>query len=535
MARYAYDRLSALDNSFLVLETQDAYMHVASTQIHEAGPFKLPDGGIDADEIKRNIEACLHLIPRYRQKLEWIPLQAHPVWVDDGRFNIDYHIRHTSLPRPGTTEQLKRLSARIMQQHLDRRRPLWEMWIVEGLEDDRFAVISKVHHCMVDGMSGVDIMKVLMSPDPGHETHDTPNYIPRPAPSRGELWAAEMMRWASLPMRAVTSFGHLIGEARDIRRRAITTARAVASTLGTSLRPASATPINGHIGPHRRFAWLTMDLADIKDVRKALGGSLNDIVLTIVTGAVRRFFERRQADPSRISFRVMTPVSVRTQEEHGTMGNRVSAWVVDLPIAEREPARQLEGISHRTMELKRSKNALGADALFQVAEWTPSTLLSLAGRNVTRMLPFNMVVTNVPGPQMPMYMFGSRMVEAFPHVPLTENLGLGIALLSYDGKLCWGFNADYDLVPDLPAFTRAIEESFDDVRQLAIARRPELADEQRQRRSAASVPVEPATSFADSEVREPAPREQASSDEATGDETDVPSGDGKPARQRAQH
>ena len=467
MARYSYDRLTALDNSFLVLETPNAYMHVGSTIICDAGPFKTKDGGIDADAIKQKIEALLHLIPRYRQKLALAAILNHPAWVDDDRFNLDYHIRHTSLPRPGTMEQLMRLTARVMQQHLDRSRPLWEMWIAEGLEGDRFAVISKVHHCMIDGVSGVDLMKVLMSPDPGHATYETPSFIPRTAPSRFELAANEMRRWASLPLRAASGIGALVSEAQDLRRSAVTTARAIADTLGTSLRPASATPINGEIGPHRRVDWLPMELAEIKKIRGALGGSLNDVVLTVVTGAVRRFLERRQVDPERISFRVMAPVSVRSDAERGKLGNRVSAWMVDLPIAEADPIRQLEAISRRTAELKESKNALGAEMLTQVAEWTPSTLLALGARNATRLLPFNMVVTNVPGPQFPMHLFGARMLACYPHVPLTENLGLGIALMSYDGMLFWGLNADYDLVPDLPAFTAALSASFAELCGLA--------------------------------------------------------------------
>jgi diacylglycerol O-acyltransferase len=467
MPRYSYDRLTALDNSFLVLETPNAYMHVGSTLILEAGPFARKDGGIDAEGIKKKIESLLHLIPRYRQKLQWAPLVSHPVWVDEPHFNIDYHIRHTGLPRPGTMEQLMRLSARIMQQHLDRRRPLWEMWIAEGLEENRFAVISKVHHCMIDGISGVDLLNVLMSPDPHHDTYETPAYIPRPTPSRPELIAREIARWASLPLRAASGVGTLVNEAADVRRSAATTARAVAEMLGTSLRPAPATPINGEIGPHRRVDWLSMDLGAIKRVRGALGGSLNDVVLTLVTGAVRRFFERRQVDPARIGFRIMAPVSVRGENERGQLGNRVSAWLIDLPIAEPDPLRQLRAISERTAELKESKSALGAEVLTQAAEWTPSTLLALGARNVTRLLPFNMVVTNVPGPQVPMYLFGARMLETYPHVPLTDGLGLGIALLSYDGTLYWGLNADYELLPDLPVFTAAIQSSFDHVQALA--------------------------------------------------------------------
>ncbi len=469
MARYAYDRLTALDNSFLILERPSAYMHVASTLVLEAGPLAKPDGGIDADAIKNRIASALHLIPRYRQKLAYVPFTNQPVWVDDDHFNLDYHIRHSALPHPGSDDQLKRLSARIMQQHLDRGRPLWEMWIVEGLSGGRFAIVSKVHHCMIDGVSGMDLLKILLSPFPEHEVSEIPQFIPRPAPSGVELLIDEGSRWMRLPYDTARDVGSFLRAAQNTRREIFTRVRAVAETLGASLSTASSTPINADIGPHRRFDWHVMDLAEIKTIRKGLGGSLNDIVLTVVTGAVRRFLQRRFVDPGRIDFRVLAPVSVRHEDERGSLGNRVSAWVVDLPVGEEDPRRQLELISKTTAELKASRRAVGAEVLTQVAEWTPSTLLSLAGRNMTRLLPFNMVVTNVPGPQFPMYMLGAKLLDTFPHVPLMDNLGLGIALLSYNGKLCWGFNADYDLVPDLSAFVRAIRESFEELRRLSQA------------------------------------------------------------------
>ncbi len=470
MARYAYDRLSALDNSFLVLEKPNAYMHVASTQIFEAGPLRTEDGGIDATAVRKMIASVLHLIPRYRQKLAYVPIESHPVWVDDDRFNLDFHIRHTSLPRPGSEEQLKRLSARIMQQHLDRSRPLWEIWIVEGLEDGRFALISKVHHCMIDGVSGVDLMRVLMSQTPDQPITDAPAFIPRPVPSWLELMRHELLRRAWLPLEILRGARSLLGEARDARLQILVRVRSAFEALGGSLRLPSETPLNRPIGPHRRFDWFDMDLAEIKGLRKALGGTLNDIVLTVVCGAVRSFLKQRQVNPDEIDFRIMAPVSVRSEEERGTMGNRVSAWIVELPLDEEEPAKQLARIREKTTRLRESKKAVGADVLTQAIEWTPSLLLALGARNMTRVLPFNLVVTNVPGPQIPMYMAGAEMTESYPHVPLTDRLGLGIALMSYNGKLCWGFNADYDLVPDLRDFVRAIESSYAALRALARAR-----------------------------------------------------------------
>jgi WS/DGAT/MGAT family acyltransferase len=467
MPRYSYDRLTALDNSFLLLEKPNAYMHVASTGIYQMGPLKTPEGGVDIELIKRGITGALHRIPRYRQKLAWIPLEHQPVWVDDDRFNLNYHVRHASLPRPGDEEQLKRLSARVMGQRLDRTRPLWEMWIVEGLEGDRFAVINKVHHCMIDGVAGVDLMTVLMSTSPDAEIPEAPPFVPRPEPSGFELLRGELGRRIRLPFEAARDIRNFASEARDVRREFLSRLRALAETIGTTLRPASPTPLNQRVGPHRLFDWATMDIGEIKELRRALGGSLNDVVLAIATGAVRDFLQQRRVDPGELDFRILAPVSVRTKEEGGKAGNRVSAWIVPVPVGEPDPLERLKAISRRTAELKNSKQAVGAEVLTQVAEWTPATLLSLGARNATRLLPFNLVVTNVPGPQLPLYLLGAKMEEIYPYVPLADNLGLGIALFSYDGKLAWGFNADYGLVPDLDQFVQAIRDSFQGLREAA--------------------------------------------------------------------
>jgi len=467
MAPYAYDRLSALDHSFLLFERPNAYMHVASTQIFEIGPLRTPEGGVDAQAIKDATAASLHRIPRYRQKLRTTPIEGRPVWVDDPTFNIDYHVRHTSLPRPGTERQLKRLSARIMQQHLDRRRPLWEIWVVEGLEDDRFALISKVHHCMIDGMSGVDLLRILMSPTPEAEIPDAPLFVPRPAPTGAELVRDEIKRRIALPFQALGDLGEFVAEARDVRRDLSSRLRSLANMLGRTLRSASETPLNREIGPHRRFDWFSMELEDLKRVRRSLGGSLNDVVLTVVTGAVRRFLDRRQCEPTGLDFRILAPVSVRAPEEQGALGNRVSAWIVELPIAEADPRIQLARISEQTTALKESKEAIAAELLTQAAEFTPTALLALGARNATRLLPFNLVVTNVPGPQFPMYMLGARMLDIYPHVPLMDQLALGVALMSYDGRLHWGFNADYDTLPDVHPFVLDVQAAYAELARLA--------------------------------------------------------------------
>jgi len=461
VSRYTYERLSAQDVSFLVAERQTVPMHVAGTQIFDAGPLARPDGGIDIGAIRRATEAVLHLIPRYRQRLKWIPFENHPVWVDDHQFSLDYHVRHTALPRPGDNEQLKKLAARIMAQQLDRSRPLWETWVVEGLQGNRFALISKVHHCMMDGVSGVDLAQILLSPTPDRECGEPVPYIPRPLPSRGELLCDSLTKRLLLPLELARGIGTLADTGRD---ELMTRLNALRGLLGWAVRPASETPINGRLGPHRRFDWLTIPLADVKAVHQRLGCTLNDVVLTTVTGAVRTFLIHRRVHPDLVDFRVSAPVSMRRGEDHGRMGNRVSSWIVQLPVGEIEPLRRLERLHAVTQELKESRQALGVEMMMAMAEWTPTVLLSLGARAASG--PINMIVTNVPGPQVPLYMLGARLLEAFPLVPLLENTGLGVALFSYDGKLCWGFNADYELMPDLRTFVRAIDASF---RELADA------------------------------------------------------------------
>jgi WS/DGAT/MGAT family acyltransferase len=460
MAGYWYDRLTALDSSFLLLEKPHAPLHVASTLTFEAEPLRTPEGGINAQLIRDNIAAEIHRIPRYRQKIQWVPMSMRPVWVDDDHFRLDYHVRHTSLPRPGTAEQLRRLSARIMEQPLDLTRPLWETWIVEGLEGDRFALISKVHHCMIDGVSGAELLKILLSPSPEASEPKPARFFPRRAPSGAQLLRDESLRRLSLPLEALRDVGGFFREAQDRRREVLSHFRAAADLVGATMQMATPTPINHAVSPHRRFDWWTMDFSEIREVRRGLGGSVNDVVLATVCGAVQRFLEHRQVSPNTVDFRVMAPVSVRRSEDQEALGNQVSAWLIDLPIADLDPREQLRQIQVQTTELKHSGQAVGATILADAAEWGSSTLLALGARNISRVLPCNLVVTNVPGPQFPLYMLGAKMIETIPLVPLVDNLGLGIALMSYNGKLCWGFNGDYDLVPDLEIFKSFVCEAF---------------------------------------------------------------------------
>ena len=463
----AYDRLSQLDHSFLIYEGHDDHMHVAATGIYEAAPLRRPEGGLDIERIHAYVHSRLHLIPRYRQRLAWIPLAEHPVWVDDARFNLLYHVRHTRLPRPGSERLLKRLAGRILSQQLDRGKPLWEMWVIEGLEGDRFAILTKIHHCMADGISGADLLAVLMTGEPTEKIEPAPTWIPRPAPSGARLLAGEVLRRAALPFEAGRALWRVARDQDHVRHDLTERLRATGYFVARGLRSASNTPLNQRIGPHRRIDWLPMPLAGIKEMRRGLGGTVNDVVLAIAAGALRRFLVRRGVAVEGLDFRVAAPVSLRSPDQRGRLGNRVSAWLVPLPLGEPDARRRLAAIREATAKMRERKEALGAETLTQIPEWTGSGLLSLGARLMTLGLPVNMVVTNVPGPQMPLYLLEARMLEAHPMVPLMGNMALGIALFSYAGTLSWGVSADWDLVPDLHDFVLAIGDACEELRGAA--------------------------------------------------------------------
>lgn len=459
---YNFERLSAQDHSFLVFEKGGVHMHISATQIFEAGPMRTSDGGVDVEAFRRATASVLHQIPRYRQKLKWIPIEGRPVWIDDHTFNLDYHIRHTALPRPGGMEQLKHLSARIMSQPLDRSRPLWESWLVEGLEGgDKFAIITKIHHCMVDGTSGVDLTHILLSTRPDQVLGEPRPYLPRPEPSSMELLRESMIRNSTLPMQAVQGLRTLARETKDLGQELSMRLQAVADLIGLAVRRADDTPINGKLGPHRRFDWLSMPLDDVKRVSKKIGCTVNDVVLATVSGAIREFLVYRRVEPAGLEFRVSAPVSMRRDQDKGKLGNQVSSWIIPLPIELADPLERVRALNRITTKLKSSRQALGVAMMMAMAELSPSMLLSLGARAASG--PINMIVTNVPGPQIPLYLLGAKLVEMYPLVPLLENTGIGVALFSYDGKLCWGFNAEYNMVADLRVFVEAVDTSFQEL------------------------------------------------------------------------
>jgi len=471
------DRLTGLDSSFLHLENGGAHMHVAGAAILE--------GRAPAyHELIEQILGRLHLIPRYRQRLAFVPLnQGRPVWVDDPHFNVAFHVRHTALPSPGGDQQLKQLCGRIFSQALDRSRPMWELWLVEGLTDDRFALLSKTHHALVDGISGVDIATVLFdtSPDPAGVAPERER-TPRPLPTGAQLLAEALLERATAPAEMLRGVRAALRGPRHLAEKLGGAAYGLGAVARAGLRSAPPSPLNVRIGPHRRFTWVQGDLQEFKAVKNALGGTVNDVVLAAVAGALGRYLRRRDEDVDDTVLRAMVPVSIRADIERGALGNRVAAMWAGLPIGETDPVKRLASISSEMSGVKESGQAVGAQVLTELTGFAPPTIMAQAARLSARQRMFNLVVTNVPGPQFPLYMLGRRLQRMFPMVPLAANQALGIAIMSYDGQLNFGLNADFDALPDIELLAQDLTDAIAELVQAAGTIAPELSGTSTQRR-----------------------------------------------------
>jgi diacylglycerol O-acyltransferase len=475
-----HDRLSAVDAAFLAVEDDCAHMHIGSVNILDPGPLRVGDGGVDIDRIRRLFDGQLHKIPRFRQKLASVPLSGAPVWIDDPSFNLDYHVRHTALPHPGDTRQLERLASRIMSQRLERKRPLWELWVVEGLAGGRFALISKIHHALADGISGVDLVSALMGRDPDYRPTAFPAWIPRPAPGARALLAGEIRHEIDALLGLVRR-GEETPERSPAQETPVgvaTRVRHAVAAFSVAVESAPPTPLNVEIGPNRRFAWLRVALERLGEIREATGCTLNDVVLAVVSGAVRGFLLRRGCSVHELDFRVMVPVSVRSSEERGRLGNRISQLVVHLPLEAEDPLERLRLVSEHTRLLKQSGQAQGAQMLTGLTELIPPRVAAPLERMAARRSFGNMVVTNVPGAPWTAYLLGARLLEAYPLVPLAARQALNVAVLSYDGHLHWGVNADFDAIPDVADFVALLEKETELLHAQAsthASRPPEVA------------------------------------------------------------
>jgi diacylglycerol O-acyltransferase / wax synthase len=454
IAPVSADRLTGLDASFLHLERGGAHMHVASTILFEGSPPS-------HEEFRDHIESRLHLVPRFRQKLRFVPFnQGRPVWVDDPYLNLDYHVRRTALPAPGSEEQLRNLASRIFSQQLDRSKPLWELWLVEGLEGDRFAIVGKSHHALVDGVSGIDITTVLfdVEEEPAGAPVRPPKWAPRPEPTDLELLRDALRERATSPREIARGIRAAVRAPRRVLRGLGATGELIETGLS-----APRTPFNVEIGPHRRLAFVRANLGDFKRVKDEHGGTVNDVVLSVVTGALGNYLRARGHDTEGQELRAMVPVSVRAEEERGALGNRVAAMMAPLPVWCEDPVERLRLVRGTMGDLKGSGQAVGAEILTRLTDFAPPTIASQAARLQPAQRFFNLVVTNVPGPQFPLYVLGRKMESIFPMVPLARRQALCVGIMSYNGQIDFGLVGDYDAMADLDSFALDLEGAVREV------------------------------------------------------------------------
>ncbi len=451
------DRLTALDSTFLHLEEHStAHMHVASVMVFDGAAPTL-------QELIDHVERRLHLVPRYRQRLAFVPLgQGRPVWTDDPHFNPYYHIRHTALPKPADEAALKRLAGRIFSQRLDRSKPLWEIWLVQSMAGGRFALIAKTHHALVDGISGVDITTVLF--DAAREPAPTapPSaWSAKPLPGQAKLLGEALIERSTVPAEMLRGARALL----RAPRRAVSQVKDGLSSVGATTlaginAPAPPSPFNVEIGPHRRYTFLDADLGRFKAIKDSLGGTLNDVVLASVALALGRYLRDHGESTDGLVLKAMVPVSVRSKSQRGALGNQVAAMWAPLPVGVENPAECLNKIAAAMADLKESGQAVGAQVLTNLAGFAPPTILSQAARLQARQPFFNLVVTNVPGPQFPLYLLGRRLEVLYPVVPLAQRQALGIAVMSYDGHLGFGLLGDYDALPEIEAIVEDLQHAI---------------------------------------------------------------------------
>jgi diacylglycerol O-acyltransferase len=454
------ERLTALDVSFLYLETPTTAMHVGGV-----ARFTPPeDVPFDYEALCALVSRRISLVPRYRQKIRWIPGHvANPVWVDDEDFDLGYHVRRSALPRPGSDDQLRELVGRVQSRQLDRFRPLWEIYLVEGLADGRFAIITKTHHAMVDGIAAIDIGTLILDVGPTPREVPDDHWLPGREPSRLELLGGALADTLRRPTQLVDTVRSGITDARAVAGRALETVGGVAALARVSVKAAPDSPLNTEIGEQRRYGMAATSLDDYKRIRKSHGGTVNDVVLAAVSGALRAWLlTRGEAVVAATTVRAMVPVSVRSDAQGGALGNRVSSYFVDLPVGEPNPVLRLHQVSYAMTAHKESGQAVGADALIALSGFAPPTIHSAAARlaaGLSRRL-FNVVVTNVPGPQFPLYAAGAQMLDCYPVVPLAKGQAVSIGLTSYNGGVYYGLNADRDAMPDVDVLAMCIEEAL---------------------------------------------------------------------------
>jgi diacylglycerol O-acyltransferase len=463
------DRLSILDAEFLHLEDESSPMHIACLCVFEGAPPT-------REETHRLLSAKLTLLPRYRKRIRVPPAElGRPVWVDDPHFDLDYHVRRTALPAPGDEEALCTLMGRLMAQRLDRQRPLWELWIVEGLEGGRWALISKVHHAMVDGISGIDLVQTVLDTAPDSPLPPLTPWVPEREPTDAELvldaWRGLAEDTRRLAARMWEGAAHPAENAKLLAGAA-----AGLMTFTSKLWGVDKPGLAGTIGSHRRYAIAAANLADVQEIRKQLGGTVNDVVLAAASGGYRALLLAQGEDPASVTMRSLVPVSVRAPSERGTLGNRVSALLLDLPVHIADPAARLEAVHDEMQRLKASHMAEAGALVMNLGDLAPPMVIGAISRAVARAMhqmpqrTIATVTTNVPGPREQLYFLGRKMAAWYPYVPIYQGVRVGTAILSNHGLLTFGVTADADSVRDARVLARGIECGIAELLALARAR-----------------------------------------------------------------
>jgi diacylglycerol O-acyltransferase / wax synthase len=451
------ERLSSLDAGFLHVENDRQQMHVGSLLVFE-GPVPA------FEDFTAHLESCLDSVARYRQRVQRMPLDlARPVWADDPHFSLAYHLRHTAIPSPGGDAQVRALVARVLSQRLDIDRPLWEMWLVEGLPEDRWAIITKTHHAMIDGLAGNELMEIVLDRDRDPRRREPTAWSPNPQPSRLELAGSAVAGVARIPVdltRAAAAAVRGVTSPADVARAGAVRAFGLATVGRSAASPTSV--LNGPVGPHRRWSWARAELGDIKRVKVAAGCTVNDVVLAGVAGGFRAYLQARGEDVQSTTIRSLVPVSIRTEAHQGRLGNQVTAMFADLPISVADPRERLDAVARQMDHLKHTGQAVGVEAMLSAGDFVPATLMTLGARVYARtgQRVINTVTTNIPGPQYPIYLLGRRMLEMFPYIPVALGVRISIGIMSYDGHVAIGVTGDYDAVPDLDILCTAIEDSL---------------------------------------------------------------------------
>lgn len=459
------ERVGPQDASFFYLETPSVHQHVAGVQILD--PSTASSGELLFGDVMALIGSRLHLAPRFRQKVLFPPIPtARPVWVDDPDFDIFFHMRRAALPAPGGRAELAEFVQRVVSRPLDRSKPLWELYLIEGMQDGLSAILSKVHHAMIDGIAAMDIATVLFDFTAEVRIEEPPEWTPEPTPDAFGLLGDAIREGLVHPVRGLTEAVEFVLQAPALAaRQAGATVRGIRDILGLGVSPSS--PLNRRVGPNRRFAMAEATVQDFRDVKNALGGTVNDVVLATTAGALHRLFVARGLPTRGRSLRAFVPVSVRGKNERGVLGNHLSSLFVDLPIGPMIARSRLAQIRATTVNVKESHQAVGAEFLMNIGVWAPPTIHAMAARLAARTPMFNLVVSNVPGPQIPLYICGARLLAFYPIMPLAETVGLSVAVTSLAGTMAFGLTGDWDTVPDIDVLAEAVHESIAELKKAA--------------------------------------------------------------------